>query len=242
MPDSRPRRLLTQNSELRKIRVWNWTLPALATRLPDGRTISTCPSAGVCAQACFARAGAYRFPAVAARHVANLAYVVDDPQQWEWHMMWELREDRFQGAWVRVHDAGDFFSDAYLAAWMRIMRTSPNTGFYAYTKEIARFRRMVEPDPPPNFRWVYSWGGRDDDLLTPEDRTVDVFPDEESIEAAGWHSQHDSDLLSVLGPPNVACPANNIPQLLKRQAGRTFREWQTEVDARRAEKKSRHSP
>lgn len=35
----RPRRLLTQNSELKRIGVWNWTLPAWAGRLPDGCTI-----------------------------------------------------------------------------------------------------------------------------------------------------------------------------------------------------------
>ncbi|MEW2631647.1 hypothetical protein AB0903_08300, partial [Streptomyces sp. NPDC048389] len=45
----RPQRLLTQNSELREEHIWNWTLPALATRLRDGRVVKTCPAAGVCA-------------------------------------------------------------------------------------------------------------------------------------------------------------------------------------------------
>ncbi|MBS2548370.1 hypothetical protein KGQ19_16005 [Catenulispora sp. NL8] len=39
--------LLTQNRELKKIGVWNFTLPAWAGRLPDSRTYNTCPSAGV---------------------------------------------------------------------------------------------------------------------------------------------------------------------------------------------------
>jgi len=64
-----------------------------------------------------------------------------------------------------LHDAGDFFSDEYLNAWLRICCNRPNVNFYAYTKEIRRFRRLVEPDPPPNFRWVYSYGGTDDRLL-----------------------------------------------------------------------------
>ncbi|MGK3206862.1 hypothetical protein ABFJ78_37430 [Amycolatopsis sp. MEPSY49] len=50
----RPARLLTQNREMRQIGVWNWSLPAWAERLADGRTYNTCPSAGVCAQACCA--------------------------------------------------------------------------------------------------------------------------------------------------------------------------------------------
>ncbi|MEV7040466.1 hypothetical protein [Amycolatopsis sp. NPDC051061] len=51
----RPALLLTQNREMRQIGVWNWSLPAWAGRLADGRTYNTCPSAGVCAQACYAR-------------------------------------------------------------------------------------------------------------------------------------------------------------------------------------------
>nr|WP_170177856.1 hypothetical protein [Thermomonospora umbrina] len=36
----KPRRLLRRNSELRRIGVWQWTLPALAARLPDARTLA----------------------------------------------------------------------------------------------------------------------------------------------------------------------------------------------------------
>jgi hypothetical protein len=46
----------------------------------------------------------------------------------------------------------------YLAAWLRICRNRPDVNFYAYTKEVRRFRRLVEPDPPPNLLWVYSYG------------------------------------------------------------------------------------
>jgi hypothetical protein len=51
---ARPRQLLTQNRELKAIGVWNWTLPAWAGRLDDGRTFNTCPSAGICAKVCYA--------------------------------------------------------------------------------------------------------------------------------------------------------------------------------------------
>ena len=54
-PPARPKRLLTQNREMKAIGVWNWTLPAWAGRLPDGRTYNTCGSAGVCARVCYAR-------------------------------------------------------------------------------------------------------------------------------------------------------------------------------------------
>lgn len=94
--------------------------------------------------------------------------------------------------------------DHYLAAWLRIMIFRPGVRFYAYTKEVSRFRRLVEPNPPRNFRWVYSYGGREDHLLDPSrDRVADVYPDEAAIRADGWHSQDSSDLLAVLGPTPV---------------------------------------
>jgi hypothetical protein len=49
-------------------------------------------------------------------------------------------------------------TDDYLRAWLQICRNRPDVNFYAYTKEVRRFRRLVEPDPPPNFLWVYSYG------------------------------------------------------------------------------------
>jgi hypothetical protein len=225
---------------MKVIGAWNWTLPAWAGRLPDGRTYNTCPSAGVCAQVCYARNGTYRFPVVRAKHEANLAFVVDDLPGWEAAMTAELGATRFVGQWIRVHDAGDFFSDDYLRAWLRIMRARPEVRFYAYTKEVTRFRRLVEPAPPDNFWWVYSYGGTQDTELDSEtDRVADVFPDEATIQAAGWSSQEASDLLAVLGPRLVGVPANQIPQFVARMAGRRFSAWQAEVDARRAHRRPR---
>ncbi|WP_338596948.1 GP88 family protein [Saccharopolyspora sp. SCSIO 74807] len=233
-PGGRPRRLLTQNREMRAIGVHNWSLPAWAGRLPDGRTYNTCPAAGICRHVCYARFGTYTWPAVRAKHESNLRFVLDDLAGWEQAVLAELAAPKFRGGWIRIHDAGDFFSDDYLRAWLRIMRTRPDTNFYAYTKEIRRFKALVEPDPPENFLWVYSYGGTQDALLDPAvDRVADVFPGEDAIHEAGWSSQDASDLLAVLGPHLVGIPANNIPHFLKRLAGRRFSEWQADLDAHR---------
>lgn len=230
----RPLRLLTQNRELRQIGVWNWTLPAWAVRLPDGRTHNSCPAAGVCAKVCYARNGTYRFRNVLARHMENLAYVLDDLEGWEAQMTAEVAHPRHQGGWVRIHDAGDFFSDEYLTAWLDIARATPGVKFYAYTKEVSRFKRLAEPDAPDNFLWVYSFGGREDHLIdVTRDRIADVFPTLEAMEAAGYSSQDESDLLAVLGPRLVGIPANNIPHFNKLLDGRTFAQWQAEQRAAR---------
>ncbi|SEP50561.1 hypothetical protein SAMN04489732_114199 [Amycolatopsis saalfeldensis] len=225
---------------MKQIGVWNWSLPAWAGRLADGRTYNTCPSAGVCARACYARHGTYTWPVVRAKHQANLMFVLDDLPGWETAMVAELGAPRFHGAWIRIHDAGDFFSDAYLRAWLRICRARPDVNFYAYTKEVDRFRRLTEPNAPANFLWVYSYGGTQDAALNlATDRVADVFPDEAAIAAGGWASQEASDLLAVLGPRLVGVPANRIPAYLKRLAGRRFSEWQAEVDAERATRQGR---
>ena len=243
-PARRPSPLLTQNRELRPLGIWNWTLPAWAGRLPDGRTYNTCPSAGVCRLVCYARHGTYTWPVVRTRHQANLTFVLDDLPGWRTAMTAELARSRFAGRWVRIHDSGDFFSDAYLTAWLQVMAAQPRVNFYPYTKEVDRFRRLVEPAAPRDFRWIYSYGGRQDQVLDPTvDRVADVFPDQDAITAAGWHSQDASDLLAVLGPAPVGVPANRIPHLRRRQAGRTFRSWQADTRAtRRGEAATAGSP
>jgi hypothetical protein len=97
-PVTRPKWLLTQNSELRAIGVWNWTLPALAGRLPDGRTYNTCPSAGICSRLCYARQGTYLRPVVRTKHEAILMFVLDDLPGGEAAMLAELTARRFNNA------------------------------------------------------------------------------------------------------------------------------------------------
>ena len=65
---------------------------------------------------------------------------------------------------VRVHVAGDFFSQAYFDAWMAVARNNPDVLFYAYTKSlpywIARLGTI-----PENFVLTASEGGRKDNLI-----------------------------------------------------------------------------
>lgn len=84
------------------------------------------------------------------------------------------------------------------------------------------FRRLVEPDAPDNFRWVYSWGGRWDHLIRDTDRQADVFPSREALEAAGFHDQEDSDLLAIYGPHKVGIVINNHPGAVAALGGGSF--------------------
>jgi len=231
----RPKRLLTNgNRDLRRDHIYTWTLPALIARLPDGRSVRTCPAAGICARLCYARTGSYNFRNVKAAHLRNLLYVLEDPAGWERAMLAELARPTMRNAYVRIHDAGDFFSDDYLAAWLRLIRASPKTTFYAYTKEVERYRRMIEPDTPANSVWIMSLGGREDHLIDHQrDRVADVHPTEAAIAEAGAHSQAASDLLAAFGPTPIGMAANNIRHLKRLQGERTFGQLQAAVRARR---------
>jgi hypothetical protein len=242
--------LLTQNSELRKIGVYNWTLPALGARLPNGEVFSTCPQAGICAQFCYARNGTYLFPAVKKRHVANLMLYLDKPDGFVGMMMTELGKPRYRGGkWVRIHDSGDFFSDEYLEMWLDIARIVPDVTFYAYTKEVSRFKRIVErkywsvgkqdwfPWKPANFLYLYSMGGKEDHLVNKDtDRHAEVFPSKEALDAAGYFDQEESDILAVTAPTTrIGIVANNIPHFNKKLRGRTFGSVQHDRDVMREE-------
>lgn len=248
--------ILTQNRELRRDGVWNFTLPAWVVELPDGSHFNVCPNAGACAKVCYARNGTYLFPKVRGKHLRNLELVRDDPN-WTDVIAEELAHKRFKPsmeerhvpglpdtshldlwtlAWmsvggqaVRIHDSGDFFSREYLDGWIELAWDFEEILFYAYTKEVAMLE-SVRADLPANFQVIYSMGGRQDDLVDKDTmRHADVFPDVDAIEAAGYMSQHESDLLCVLLPTTrIGIPQNNIPHFKKRLDGRTFSQAQQE--------------
>jgi hypothetical protein len=242
--------LLTQNSELKPHRIYNFAIPAWFIRL-DGKVFKTCPNAGACAQVCYARNGTYLFSNVLAAHTKNLRLTLDEPNLFRALINKELSHKRFKptfkprqmpegieltddnwlqtwirngGAAVRIHDSGDFYSEPYLYLWFAIAADNPQILFYAYTKEVAMLKQHGKK-APVNFRWLYSTGGLQDDLITDDDRRADVFPDEQAISDAGYTSQDATDLLAILLKTNfVGIPANNIKHFNKKMAGRRFSE------------------
>jgi len=241
--------LLTQNSELRPDGIWNYAIPAWYVTRDDGTRFMTCPNAGACAQVCYARNGTYRFSNVLAAHTRNLDRYLADPGQWLSDLHGELGQDKFRpsgrprtvpdgldptlqrwadrgGVAIRIHDAGDFFSVEYLQDWLYTARLFSDILFYAYTKEVSMIKNLPDGDIPPNFRYLFSTGGLEDGLINADtDRHADVFPDDETLRQAGYHSQEGSDLLAILlNTTRIGIPANNIPHFRKKQGTRRFSE------------------
>lgn len=112
----------------------------------------------------------------------------------------------------------------------------PRRTFYAYTKEVLRFKRLAErqyysatgggyfPWAPRNFKWLYSLGGKQDHLIDLDrDLRRRGLPTAEALEAAGYFNQEGDDRLAVEAPTHkIGIVANNIPHFRKRQGTDTF--------------------
>ncbi len=72
---------------------------------------------------------------------------------------------------VRIHESGDFFSLAYLQAWVKVAQMNPNLKFYCYSKSLHIFQEFGIENLPSNFYLTASYGGAFDNLID-----AGVFP------------------------------------------------------------------
>lgn len=166
------------NRKLRRLGAVAFGIPAY--RSSDG--FVTCPNAGVCAAICYARTGAYTIGVVARPRERNLEFLRTHPLE---AFVEAVLEDlaRLKAQLVRVHDGGDFFSQAYLEAWYAIARRSPSRRFYAYTKS---FHLDLWSARPENFTVIQSLGGRDDSGIDPARPVARIFHEPGVMLEAGY--------------------------------------------------------
>jgi hypothetical protein len=60
---------------------------------------------------------------------------------------------------VRIHSSGDFYSQEYFMAWVRVAYMLPSVIFIAYSKHLDY---VTFENRSPNFSMVYSYGSKDD--------------------------------------------------------------------------------
>ena len=223
--------LLTQNSDLKKGGIYGWTLPAHWTTLTDGTKFNTCPNAGVCAAFCYAKSGTYNFSNVKKAHIEKLELVLHNRQEWKRLMHEELCKKKYTGKYIRIHDAGDFFSPVYALDWLEIAATNPQCIFYTYTKEVILFKSLHTGKIPQNFIVIYSLGGRQDSFINKTtDRHSDVFPNYDDMIAAGYNDIGDDDKQAAIHPNfKVGLYRNNIKHFVKKMGNKKFSEWQSKI-------------
>jgi hypothetical protein len=72
---------------------------------------------------------------------------------------------------IRIHESGDFWTEKYMAAWIKVAQEDPDTTYYAYTKSLGMWLSLQD-SIPNNFMLTASVGGTLDYLLP---KYPDVF-------------------------------------------------------------------
>jgi len=93
---------------------------------------------------------------------------------------------------VRIHVAGDFFSQQYMEAWYTVALLNPKILFYAYTKSLRFWLAINEFPILHNFVLTASYGGRHDHIIDQFNlrSTKVVFSEAEAAEL-GLEIDHD---------------------------------------------------
>lgn len=91
---------------------------------------------------------------------------------------------------VRIHESGDFFTPAYLQAWLMVAVANPDLKFYCYSKNLPIFMGL---QLPANFYMTASYGGKFDYLIDEGffTRYSKVFLTDDDANAAGLEVDHD---------------------------------------------------
>jgi len=169
----RPNAILGTNAKMSKSAtegeiVYDLTLPALSGIVVDEETgdfveITTCPGAGACQLFCYARKGGYvMFPASSMSAAQALNFLVNDPEGYTARVNQEIKQIKQKTdakgiqLVVRWHDAGDFFSKAYLDLAYGVADSNPDVQFYAYTK----MGDVATGGAPKNFKMNFSSGAK----------------------------------------------------------------------------------
>lgn len=183
---------LTQNEKMKKmaVRTFNFGIPAYRSR----SGFNTCPQAGKCALGCYARSGWYvRRPVVIDAYQRRLE--LTQSPRFVAVLIDEIKSLRVEQ--LRVHDSGDMYSTRYLKKWLRVITALPDVRFYTYTKMVAMMKAV---ELPPNFKVVYSYGGRQDRFIDPDrDAHCRVFENEDDLLAAGYQDASVDDSIATSG-------------------------------------------
>lgn len=196
--------MLTQNSKMKKSStknkaVYNWTIPAFKGL--DGTM--TCPNASKCVSGCYAQMGAYIWSNVRKAHQAKLDLTKTEDFVPEMIRAVTDKLKKSKKVYIRIHDAGDFYSLDYTYKWFNIIQyfKGKSVVFYAYTKQVEMFKKLEVPE---NLKLIYSFGGKQDSLInTKVDRHSWVFESKEELQSKGYVYASKDDMLALTDNINV---------------------------------------
>jgi len=102
---------------------------------------------------------------------------------------------------MRVHVGGDYFTKAYLQAWIEVAKWNPSKIFYSYSKSLHFFKQFALPS---NLVLTASRGGKYDELIDLHGwkEALVVYSEQEAIDK-GLEIDHD-DTHAAFGKENFA--------------------------------------
>jgi hypothetical protein len=160
----------------------------------------TCPFAGSCATICYAQTGLQWMRSGKLMRIGQFKATLSPS-------FVPRMTALIQGKGIpriRFHDSGDFYSPEYLAKVMSIARACPETRFYVYTKSIAWVQAYVDSEGlPSNVSVIQSRGGKQDRLIRDDLGEAKIFPDIESLRAAGYSDTSESDMPALRGEKKI---------------------------------------
>lgn len=209
------------NSKLQKTsgsdgswRVLGYGIPADYSFERDGVKHNTCPGALACRAVCYAKQGSYAWTNVKAARKHNLDAYLADRDAFIAGAVADLTRFSSRYNVVRVHDSGDFFSQAYLDAWFTIARAFPGIRFYCYTKSL----HLDWTACPSNLSVTQSIGGRYDAELDPDFSHSRIFATDADRIAAGYVDGNASDAPAIRGLVQIGLVYHGTRKLTDEQA------------------------
>jgi len=169
--------ILGQNGKMGKSNFYNITLPAYTGIYYDISkkkfyVINVCDKAETCTKLCFAQMGNFiKNDATVRLNAQKLNYLLNYADSWKGRIVGVITAlyDGLTPTIVRWHDSGDFFSKEYMELAFEVARDTENEAeHYAYTKEIGMVKSFGEKIPT-NFEFKYSYGGKENHLIKPEE-------------------------------------------------------------------------
>ncbi len=188
----------TKNAKLQKTSRGKYSVVGFGTvadhdfKDGDGVKRNTCEGALACRAVCFAKQGAYVFPAVKKARMRNLKMTMR--KNFVKLILSDLARMRKVNT-VRIHDAGDFHSQEYLDKWFEIARAMPHLTFYAYTKSL----HLDYAKRPKNLHITQSLGGKYDKLVQLRKPHSRIFATHKDRLSAGYKDGNRSDIPAIEG-------------------------------------------
>jgi len=102
--------------------MWIFNLPA----------VKACPNHASCADTCYALKAQRSYPTARKAREANFRTAKSNLPRLEKFLREKIATNRHRV--VRIHESGDFFSQAYIDMWTRVATAFPGIKFFAFTK------------------------------------------------------------------------------------------------------------